>query len=584
MAAQDSLVVTGRLDMAGGQLAPGEVHTGEQGRLSIRDREVWGTFQFESGGTALAGRAVMSVEGQLDAGDNGALYGTIGLVADLGGTRVLVWEGHWLAQSVRRAMTGTIVARGRERFAGRRLRLRFTDTGTGTAGSQQFTVEGTSRPAAELGVTGITTSLGGTLYPGDRSTDAKGRLNIRGWRVTGPVLLNLAGVQIRGNEYFKIDVINNAGDESTGIVYGPYTFTMNTGHGEIPIFEGHFGGRLLRGIGASKLVACGRGPFAGYKFRVDMEELLPTEANPHPAVYLMDGDLTLEEGIGVTGVSDSFGRFEPGQVTTRRTGRAHARNRSVSGALSLRIGETEITGTQLFRESSILDAQYRGPAFGSFELAGNGGARLWQGHWTGGAREHGRTAEMYGLGRGPFAGKRIYLKFSEVLPFEGNPSPQIYILDGVVNDVQGDGVTGFVSVEGGLAVPEELSRDELGRRRVRGRRAEGEWGLLLGDTEVGGRSSLEIDGSPDDRQSGPAAGRLALTDEAGTTLFDCEWTGGLRDSIPAGAIVGWGRNRFAGRQIFLSTRASADARPDDDASVLVLTGTMSNAKAGSPKP
>jgi hypothetical protein len=556
MAAQESLVVTGRLDMSGGQLAPGEVRTDEQGRLSIRDRVMWGTFQLDAGGTGLTGRAEMSVEGQLDAADNGALYGTISLAAERGGTRILIWEGHWAAQCVRRALTGTILARGRDIFAGRRLRLRLVDTGA--AGGQQFRVEGTSRAAAELGVTGITTSLGGLLAPGERSHDAQGRLQIRNWRVTGPVLLNLDGVEIRGNEYFVISVNNNKDDESTGTVYGPYTFTMNTGQGEIPIFEGHFGGRLLRGIGASKLVACGRGPFAGYKFRVDMEELPATEVNPHSSVYLMDGNLTLEEGVGVTGVGDSFGGFEPGQTSVRRTGRTHARNRSVRGALALRLGETVVTGQQAFHESSILDAQNRGPAFGSFELTGSGGATLWQGHWTGGARAHGRTAEMYGLGRGQFAGKRIYLKFTEVLPFEGNPSPQIYILDGVMNELEGAGVTGFVSLDGGV---------------------EGEWGMLLGETAVSGRAALELAAALDARQTGRVTGKFALSEEPGGLLWECEWVGRLREAIPAGVMVGWGRNRFAGRQILLSTRASEDARPDDDVSVVVLTGAVTNPKA-----
>lgn len=578
--AEESLRITGSLDTVGGLLDAGQAHVDAEGRQTLDSRVVWGSFSLQSGGAVLAGRNAMSVHGRLDANDNGALYGTVALVAEHGGARSLVWEGHWLAQCVRRALTGTIVARGRGRFAGLRMRLAMTESGT--AGGQRFRVEGSSRAATALGVTGITTSLGEALSPGERSYDREGRLRIRHWRVTGPVLLNVGGTEVRGKEFFDVNLDANLGDESTGAVFGPYVFTMSDGDQEVPIFAGHFGGRLLRGIGASKLVACGRGPFAGHKLDVDMEELPATEVNPHPSVYLMDGFATLEDGVGVTGLSNSHGRFEAGRTSTDAAGRTEIRGRSVTGDLSLRIGETVVEGEQVLSESAVVEAGGSGSAWGPFRLTGSGGATVWQGHWAG--RVSDRSAEMVGLGRGPFAGKRIDLKLLQVAPFEGNPSPQIYILEGVVNEVAGVGVSGIATVVGGLAAPAQTSRDELGRRRARRRGAEGEWSLRVGEAEDGGRQVMELDAALDDRQSGPFSGRFTFRDGGGAVAWEGSLAGRLRESIAACALVGRGRGRCAGRTIALGARETDPPGEARGLTVLLIGGSTEATRRGEIRP
>lgn len=584
MAVQDRLVAAGWLDVSGGLLAPGQVHVDEQGRLGVQGREVWGRFHLELGGAAVTGRSSLSIEGQLDAASNGVLFGAFALVADLAGDQVLIWEGHWAGQVVGGVVTGIMIGRGRDRFAGQALRLSMADVGE--AGGQRFSLQGASRAAVEVGVTGITTSLGGVLSQGEQSRDAQGRLRIRHWRVTGLQLLNFGGIPVRGKEFFDISQNSILGDDTTGAVYGPYRFTLTSGEEEITIFEGHFAGRELRNTGASKLLACGRGPFAGYVLDLDMEELPPTAVNPNPNVYLVDGFAVPGGRAAVTGVSDSLGDFQPGRTTAGPSGKSRVRDRVVTGGLSLRVGEVEVTGRQILEEIGLFDARGLGQAYGTFRLTGNRDATVWQGHFRAAEHALGRAAELSGLGRGPFAGKRIHLRLTEIAGFEGNPDPQVYLLQGEVSEVAGTGVTAYMA-NGGLGEASSRVRDEVGLLQMRGQ-VEGEWSLLVGDVTVAGRQTLALEAEMDDRQTGPVQGALTLYGERGAVLWEGHWSGRLSGSIPAGTVVVRGRDRFAGREILLGAWAppaplafgwgppgspgGAALVADPDLSVLLLDG------------
>jgi hypothetical protein len=550
MAAQDRLVAAGRLDVSGGLLAAGQVRTDEKGRVTVEGREVWGRFQLEGGGSVVAGAVSMTVEGQLDAADNGVLFGAFSLVEEVGAERALIWEGHWAGQVVGGAIVGgTMIARGRERFAGRALRLGMTDVGA--TGGLQFTLRGATRAAVEIGVTGITTSLGGVLSEPQQSRDAQGRLLLRHWRVTGTQLLNVGGVPVRGKEFFDINQNSIQGDDTTGTVYGPYRFTMTSAGEEITIFEGHFAGRELKALGASKLLASGRGPFAGYALDLDMEELPATAVNPAPNVYFVDGFVRRLRSVTVTGVSDSLGEFKFGQVTPGPSGKNRVRDRVVTGSLALRVGEVEVTGRQIFEERGLEDARSLGLVYGTFRLTGKGDATVWQGHFRAASYPLGRVAEMSGLGYGPFAGKRIHLRLTEIAGFEGNADPQIYLLDGEVSELAETGVTGYMA-NGGLEAAATRERDPLGRLRMRGQ-VQGDWSFLAGGTVTAGRQVLTLDAVMDDRQTGPVSGALSLNDEQGVGQWEGEWSGRLWEAIPAGTVALRGRGRCAGSEIRLSS-------------------------------
>ncbi|MFL6263772.1 MAG: putative quinol monooxygenase [Thermoanaerobaculia bacterium] len=555
MATQQDLAVTGRLDTTGGVLDSGEVRVDAQGRLLIRNRVVWGSFLLTVGGVPIAGRSVMSASGQLDADDNGALFGTVALLAETGDGPVLLWEGHWAGMCARGAISsGLLVGWGRNRFSGQSLRLSLTEAGT--TGGRQIGLTGATGEGSEHGISGLVSS-GVVVAPGETHTDAQNNLRMRNQRVAGTLLLNLDGMEIHGRQILEVNA--NLNGEETGPVYGSFTWTQGAAGEEITIFEGHWAGHLERRVGVGTMVACGRGPFLGYKLYAHRQEI-PADVTPDSHVAVLDGYAILEDAVGVTGISNSLGGIlEPGRTYTDERGRTNIRDMVVIGDLDLRVGATRLTGKQIFRVNAVVDPKNNGIDYGSFLLNSDGGEALWQGHWAGRSVERvGRSSEMLGLGRGPFAGQRIYLKMVEIAGFAGNPDPSIYILVGEANAAVGIGVTGFARVDGGLAHLGGPARDAVGRWLVQRRVVEGESWLLLGDTEVEGRQVLELDGALDDRQTGPLRGRFRLTEAPDAILGEGEWSGRLKKSMAAAVMTGTGRNQLSGRRIVLSAREPED--------------------------
>lgn len=571
--------MTGWVDTSGGLFASGEIRADEQGRLSFEDRAVWGTFSLSVDGVQITGRQVMTITGQLDPEDTGAIYGTFSWIADVSGASIVLWEGHWAGQCVRRVLSGTLIGRGRERFAGRRLRASFRQTGTApTSEGEQLQVEGRISAASHLGVTGISTALGGVVSPGETFRDTAGNLNIRKQAVAGALLLDFDGVRIEGTQIFYVDAILD--DQSSGLAWGTFTLSMRTGEEEVIVFEGHWAGHLERLIGVSKMIACGRGPFAGYKLYLDMEEIPAFETTPDPNVYLLDGFAVVHRGVGVTGLSDAFGGdLEPGRSFVDERGRLQVRDRVVLGGLSLTIGGETVEGKEIFRVQAALDESNSGPVYGSFLLTTNDEALLWKGHWAGRFVELIGTSEMVGIGFGPFAGRKIHLRMEEIAAFEGNPDPNLFLLDGEVSEQEGTGVTGIATVAGGLVGPGGGARDELGRRRLR-RTVEGDLSLFLGDREVLGRQILELDAFLDDRHTGPVEARFQWIENGQGARWQGVWSGRLRNARASGPLVGRGANGSSGSRIYLEARESDAGESGGDLSVLLLDGFLIEPPAG----
>ena len=593
MPAIQELPVTGRLDTTGGALAAGESRVDAEGRQSIRNREVWGSFLLTVGEEAVAGRSVMSAEGQLDADGGGALFGTVSLLAETVGGPVLSWEGHWAGTCARGAISsGLLVAWGRDRFSGQSLRLSLAETGT--TGGRQLALAGSTGRGAEPGISGLAIS-GVAAPPGER---------IRNRQVAGDLLLNVDGMEIRGRQVLEVNA--NLNGEGTGPAYGSFAWAQEAAGDELKIFEGHWAGHLERGVGVGTMVGCGRGPFAGSTLYLHRQEI-PAGATPGPRVAVLDGYTVQEDGVGATGISNSLGGvLEPGRTYTDERGRTNIRDMVVTGDLDLRVGGVRLTGgQQIFKVNAVVDPRNNGIDYGSFLLKGQAGETLWQGHWAGRSVERvGRSSEMLGLGRGPFAGQRIYLKMVEIAGFPGNPDPSIYVLVGGVSPSAGTGATGFARAAGGLAHLGGPARDAVGRELVRGRGVEGESWLLLGDLEAEGRQALELYGALDDRRTGPLRGRFRLTEGQEAVLWEGEWSGRLREGAAAATMTGSGRSRFAGREILLSAREPLDppeilwgapggslsgVRPQEagdtaDLAVLLLSGCLTAARNGEQGP
>jgi hypothetical protein len=580
MASLDDLVVTGTLDTTGGLLDPGEAGRDEKGRLNLRNRVVWGTFRLDFGGVAMTGKSVMSLYGRLDDDDSGAVFGTFSLLAEVYGAQLLIWEGHWAGQCVRREVSGVLLGRGRELFAGRKLRLRMKEAGS--VGGRQFRIEGSTGAETAIGVTGISNALGEILAPGTQERGPGGELRVRHQVVSGDLLLNFDGIQIRGRQIFEVGA--NVDGQGTGATYGSFALTLGAGKDEVTVFEGHWAGHLERLIGVSQLVGHGRGPFAGYRLYLDMEEIAGSEVVPDPNIFLLDGYASEERGVGVTGISDALGGIlDAGRTFVDERGRTHRQNQVVVGDLSLLVGETMIAGKQTLKLNAVLDERSSGVIYGAFLLTGSDGSILWKGHWAGRSRERIGSSEMVGLGQGPFAGKKMHLKMTEIAAFPGNAAPAIYILEGRVSEEAAVGVTGFATTSGSLVGPKSFARDELGRRCVQGRAVDGALSLFVGDAEIDGRQTLELDASLDQRDSGELRGRFTLTEE-GATLWEGEWLGRLRSSIPVGSMVGRGGNRFSGREILLLARDCGEGGIPGGPGVLLLEGSVATAGAARSRP
>ena len=152
------------------------------------------------------------------------------------------------------------------------------------------------------GVTGIST--GGVTDPGNTYTDEAGFIHITRQLVAGPVWLNHDGFKTEGTEYFEIN--GKLDKDYSGIVYGAFSLSMMDRGTETIIWDGHWAGTLVKKIGQSIMIARGRGPFAGKALFLYMKEVEPTDVNPDPNVYLLDGYMAEEEftpAAGVQGVA-----------------------------------------------------------------------------------------------------------------------------------------------------------------------------------------------------------------------------------------------------------------------------------------
>jgi hypothetical protein len=147
------------------------------------------------------------------------------------------------------------------------------------------------------GVTGIST--GGVTDPGNTYTDEAGLVHVTKQLVAGPVWLNHDGFKTEGTEYFEIN--GSLDKDYSGIVWGAFTLSMKDRGTETIIWDGHWAGTLVKKIGQSMMIARGRGPFTGKALFLYMKEIEPTDVNPDPNVYVLDGYMAEEESTLTAG-------------------------------------------------------------------------------------------------------------------------------------------------------------------------------------------------------------------------------------------------------------------------------------------
>ena len=129
---------------------------------------------------------------------------------------------------------------------------------------------------------------------GEIRPDAAGNLHLRNYTATGSLFLDGGHIRIDGKNTMVLN--GNVDSTLTGPLSGTYTVLTDIGGQDTVIWEGRVHGNVVNAIFSGKVVAQGRGPYAGMQLKLDILEDLPSPGDPNPERFTVVGQILNPQG------------------------------------------------------------------------------------------------------------------------------------------------------------------------------------------------------------------------------------------------------------------------------------------------